>query len=1075
MEHSRFHHHITGGHLSPAIIERFFGIVLLFILSPALSAQNEGQQLCNFSANATIGCDNVTVHFSGNSNWPTHQWDFGDGTPILTGGPTLYQVDHTYHDINPYIIPSPTAKHSLDGSFWCEITLQDFLPGILIGNGCLNTKTVSNLVAAGTLPANELQGKNLYVFGDLEVDIPYLFNGCNIFVRSGGKLIVKSGGALTLKNNTVADALIISGDEICQSLWNGIEVLPGGSLTTNGAIIRNAYFAISPINPGNIAPLPKLSLRNTIFQRNFVGIYAVVGSFAVSLFMNNTFEGSGNNPIYSTSSCNPPAQISGVPYSQRTYCGIYFDGSMGGSLLLAGQSTNNLIKDMQAGIVCINGTSRVTGCRFENIAFLANAPALYQGTPLTFIDNLGGKRLVFTGLGKETLLATINNCERAVYLKTTKPLTEAYVSACRMLEVQNGIEFDESGEGNFARGAVSNCYIGCTKYPSPPNIKMRSTGIEVKDPNIAYSNFSISGNDIDVDQPEAFTPNVDPTILPTGINVVAMHNQASSAGMLFDIGSNNINLIAGINGITTENVANANISGNVIIKTKESLLDVYRCISVVGGLGNTITCNIATNFPQGGPVGIPLGIVCESSLNAQISQNTVKDMASCLAVRFDNAEDCVISYNNFDSNPALIQGTGIYYFDAITGPQYLLGNDWLGDFGFGAFYEHNVQNGFLYCDSRYQVSGGANVFNPTNPVVTTMIENCGNWFTVEGTENDYICGGATGAAGILTKNEADLNLAGGGTLSLSPGYKWTSEMGLIRKFVENPQLATGDAVINGFLQAQQGQPVTAMYGVRNSINGLEGSISPALLGNIQNTLLQLDAKEAILLALVENIDTDPNALASFTTITDQTETLEQLLQSYMTLALSTMAISGATVLNTNSSINSSILPCASERNINGLYLETQVIAPRALTASELEVVGQIALNCPKDAGSIVYLARAWYYLQTGMVLDTPCGYFAPPLGGGERNSPHEEPASDLVLMPNPADNSVEVILPANLGEYTLLITDMWGRPMLQRKIPESEGSYAQTIPTEGLSTGIYLVYIRAKTGKPLTKRLTITH
>jgi len=383
---------------------------------------------------------------------------------------------------------------------------------------------------------------------------------------------------------------------------------------------------------------------------------------------------------------------------------------------------------------------------------------------------------------------------------------------------------------------------------------------------------------------------------------------------------------------------------------------------------------------------------------------------------------------------------------------------------------------YPYCNSRYHVSPEADVANVTNPVNQGPMQNCGNWFTVEGTETDYTCGGTTGGSGTLTKNEADLNLADGGTLSLSPGYKWSSEMGLIRKFTENPALATGDAVISGFLQSQQGQPVAAMYGARNGINSLEASISPTLLSIIQNTLVQLDVNEASLLALLGSIDSDPNALASFTTLNAQTETLEQSLQSYTTSALSSLAISAATVHNTNNNIISSALPCEAERYINGLYLETQFIAPRALSASEIEAVRQIGLNCPNDAGSIVYLARAWHYFQTGTMVYMDCGSFVPPMGGSERISkPKSESPSDLVLMPNPADGSVEVKFPANVGEGTLNVTDLWGRLLLQRKIPDSEEVASLTIPVEGLASGIYLISVKGKTGKLLTKRLTIAH
>jgi hypothetical protein len=1071
MKNLRFHRTAQLEQLLFIIFKGFLWIVGILLIPQASTAQP-----CEiFSIGNTPYCDKVTAGLTGNDTWLTHHWDFGDGTPIVSGGPSLFQVFHDYSgDINPFASPLPVVRHSQDGANWCEIPLSQILPYIIIGTGCGSQRTVSTLVAANKLPSTELIGKTLLIYGDLEVDIPYKFVGCSIFVMPGGKISVTSGGALTLIGNTMLDAIYNSNDANCQKLWNGIEVFSGGSLTTNGASIRNAYFAISPVNPGNNNPLPKLSLRSTTFQRNFIGIYATQGSFALSLFLNNTMTGSGNIPTYPASSCSSLAQINGVPYSQRTYCGIYFDGSAGGSLLLAGQSTGNLFQNMQAGIVAINGTTRITGCRFVNINYLTGAPAAHQGTSVTFIDNIGGKRLNFVGLGKEDPLATINNCERGVYALTSKPATEAYISACRMVEVQNGVDMEETGAGNLTKGWVTNCYIGCTKYL--PNIKKRSTGIELKDPNIAYSNFQINGNDIDMDQPEAFTPFVNPEILPTGISVTAMHNQASSNGMLLNITLNQVNLIAGINGITTENIVNANKSGNGIVKTKESS-DIYRCISVVGGLDNGITCNITTNFPQGGQVGIPIGILCESTLNAHVSQNSAKEMATCLQFRADNATDCVISYNDVEnSDPNIILGTGIFYFDACTGPQYLRGNDWLGDFALGAAYE-NGPNGFTYCDSRYHVSLGANVNNAVNPVNEGPLLSCGTWFTTqEIQEDDYTCGGTTGGGGTLSKNEADLNLAGGGTSSLSPGYKWTSEMGLIRKFTENPVLATGDAIINGFLQAQQGQPVEAMYGVRNSINGLEAAISTALLGNIQNTSAQLDATEAAMLTLLGSIDSDPNVLASFTALSAQAGGLEQSLQSYLISALGSMATGAAAVSNTNNNISATILPGTAERYINGLYLETQFTAPRALSTSELEAERQIGLYCPGEAGSIVYLARAWYYLQTGEMVYTDCGSFAPPLEGGERNI-DQQPVhtEDWVLMPNPADGSVTVNFPANAEDGILMLTDLWGRLLLQRKVSDLEGLTSLTIPTEELTNGIYLVSVKEKSGRSLVKRLTITH
>ena len=328
----RFHRNTKFGQFMPFLSTRLLWVAFLFMSAQPSFAQGEGDA-CFFSMEYLINCNDISVRFGANPNWPMQRWDFGDGSPIIQAPPP---VSHTYVDVNPYLSPI-TARHFTDQ--WCDQTVE--FPGIFLGTGCGSLRKVSQMVAGNKLPANELIGKNLYIFGNLEVDVPYIFNGCNIYMSSGGKITVKSGGALTLKNNTVVDLHFISGDPGCNSLWNGIEVRSGGLLASDGASIKNAYFAIRPIQD-NANVFPQLSLKNTTFSRDFVGIYSANGHFALSDFRNNTFEGSGNTALYPIGACNPQNVL---PYAQRTYCGIYFDGSLGGSLLMPNKSQNNLFKD----------------------------------------------------------------------------------------------------------------------------------------------------------------------------------------------------------------------------------------------------------------------------------------------------------------------------------------------------------------------------------------------------------------------------------------------------------------------------------------------------------------------------------------------------------------------------------------------------------------------------------------------------------------------------------------------------------------------------------------------------------
>ena len=147
---------------------------------------------------------------------------------------------------------------------------------------------------------------------------------------------------------------------------------------------------------------------------------------------------------------------------------------------------------------------------------------------------------------------------------------------------------------------------------------------------------------------------------------------------------------------------------------------------------------------------------------------------------------------------------GLFYNDALTGPQYLNGNDWIGDMLGGAAYTQGL-GAYTYCNSLYHVSQDANVANAINPVATSASQNCdglpGNddWFTIlEITEEDFTCANPPSGGGAATKNSADLNLANGGTLVLSDGYRWSSEMGLIRKFTEKPLIIASPEAKFGF-------------------------------------------------------------------------------------------------------------------------------------------------------------------------------------------------------------------------------------------------------------------------------------
>ncbi|MBN8679990.1 MAG: hypothetical protein J0M29_17305 [Chitinophagales bacterium] len=129
----RFHRTDKLEQLLSIIFKGFLWIVGIFLVPQSSTAQP-----CEiFPTGHTPHCDKVSAGLTGNDTWLTHHWDFGDGTPIISGGPGLFQVFHDYSgDINPFASPLPVARHSQDGANWCEIPLKEILPYIIIGTGC---------------------------------------------------------------------------------------------------------------------------------------------------------------------------------------------------------------------------------------------------------------------------------------------------------------------------------------------------------------------------------------------------------------------------------------------------------------------------------------------------------------------------------------------------------------------------------------------------------------------------------------------------------------------------------------------------------------------------------------------------------------------------------------------------------------------------------------------------------------------------------------------------------------------------------------------------------------------------
>lgn len=1033
--------------------------VIFTILSNPDVTLAQGEEACVFGASVSVECWGMNVNFNGNNSNLAHDWDFGDGSDIVLGGDNM--VSHVYHDINPFSTPI-TALHRVVGfDFWCTRDIN--FPGIFIGEGCGTTRHLSTLIATGILPADQLTSRTLFVYGDLVVDVPYAFEACSLKVLEGGKIIVKSGGRLTLSGNTVADNLPGSGG--CDNLWGGIEVHWGAQLITNGATIRNAYYAIHSI--GAVKKLaPVLSLNNTIFQLNFISITSTGVPFILSDFSQNSFQGSGNTAIKSLGSCSPPEEISGLTYARRTYVGIFV-----GTLIMPASAASNTFANLQAGIVVRGGSATISGCKFENILSISGNSAPHQGTAIT-LDQPGNpglsRDITITGLGKNSAYM-VRDCERGIYATASSP-NRVNIKDCRIEKVQSGIVLETlSWPGALNEAIIEDNYIDCSRYFSLTPTQQTSTGVEIRHPNFSRCSISIQRNDIYINQTAAFPPLENMVIFPTAIRIVALlpQNGVANSSTNIQIKGNVIELIAGYRGILLNNCANTLVDDNQI-HSSNSINHQQIAIQVEGGINNILSCNTVSSLT---PI---IGIFLNSSVGFTMDANTVTDMFSCISIANDNGTDCVVGSNNIISENVHI--VGLFYNNALTGPQYLQGNIWDGTFTTGAGYQHGPGS-HTYCNSRYHVSPTANIAGNSSNIVFVDVPDptCGNWFTVLNTsEESHECVPPFNNPDIRL-NEADQRLASsGGTSSLSPGFRWSGEIGLYRKFTERPDLIGNDSIISTFMQNQANQPVALTYTTRDNFVNIFNDTD--LENDIEPLQQQTDIIRTDMADIQDQVTIDSLAWldwSEWNDLADSLQTAAQLLAEQFSTLLEGTA---ANLQTENNSIVCNDQPCLNEQYLRDLFLETRVVNPRGLTFSEQTQIRTIATTCPGEGGPAVFLARSWHYSLVGEIVTDSC---SSPLPGSlleERSMENDLfEVTRLTVLPNPADARTSIAIPALSNEAQLFIVDACGRTVQHRTIPANEGREV-TFTTERLPSGIYIIVLRSEVFNSISPvKLIVNH
>lgn len=142
---------------------------------------------------------------------------------------------------------------------------------VSIASACCAQSTVGLTAITGTSMGGTMANTSYLLDHDVTLSSATYLQNSEIWITEGVKITVPSGLELDLENSHLFGCGI--------KMWNGIDVLDGGRITTantrtTNSMIEDAIIAINldNISLSNSSPNPPIDISRIIFNRNYIGI-----------------------------------------------------------------------------------------------------------------------------------------------------------------------------------------------------------------------------------------------------------------------------------------------------------------------------------------------------------------------------------------------------------------------------------------------------------------------------------------------------------------------------------------------------------------------------------------------------------------------------------------------------------------------------------------------------------------------------------------------------------------------------------------------------------------------------------
>ncbi len=876
--------------------------------------------------------------------------------------------------------------------------------------------------------------------GILNVDIDYELGSLSSTRKSSltlapnAKINVLNGSTLTIQNTEVAG---------CRAMWDAITVEDGGELILDRSRIKDGDNAITVEENGT------LLVKETEFKNFHRGIFASVNSNTsltradVSVF-GSTFDFKTSDGLYSEDDGFLPAPRLLPPYAgqipaasavfQNIRSGITFAAIPLGSSNFG--SRFNRIQNMENGIVFNNSAGVISGTRIFDIVdqgSSATGNGLYLiGDEWPFLTTRQVK--VFAEDGNQGGVE-ISRMTTGFRLRDGSNL---FVRDAVITDVENGL-YDEGGKRirffeNYVESSQNGFYRILDDFAAQSLIR---------------GNTFIAGGNLQ--------ESLGIGLIDVGVNTAARH----------EIRKNVVTLAGAQYGLFSVGGRRVSVTGNEV-DWSGNMFGTKGMVFVGGDRryvrGNLISGNTGQSFTE------TTGMEFIGVDRPLPSCNTLNNVETGMFF-FGNNQGSSVRGNEFqDAGIGLQLGYDLPFVDdpTIIGEQIHHGNRWTGTYqGFGAaFFNSSFSDRE---ESRFTVSPtteGTLLPPSINPSAQI------GWFIVAPpTTATYTCPDGLPPSGNLNQlGDSITNFA-----YVPPG----SWLGTVRdashRLYRAEALGEVQSTLfsnwNAWLAHPTNSSIPDFYDYEALMTNLPGVDSSR-----QATIDNLDGSVSSLMDsfFVETVKVYFDSTVNVAAVQ---ATRSMLLDSIETIDIAAEALRDTLTLNHKANLQAAsdilnMLPTTTipESNLVAVdsFLYRMQVSGIAFLKNYESAIVAIAEQCPLDGGEAVYRARALAYgMGSSLAIDSlqNCG----PTTGGDTKELSKPTPGALTVFPNPAQAEINVSSESTISE--VLLHDMTGRLLLRTK-NASKGKQVVTLPTSGLTPGVYLLEVLL-VGEETEKQLII--